>query len=59
LINSLGNLGGFAGPYMIGWAKQVTNSYSGGLYALALLSFAAIVVAFFIVKVHKPDVSKT
>jgi len=59
LINSLGNLGGFAGPYMIGWAKQVTNSYSGGLYALALLSFAAIVVAFFIVKVHKPVIPKT
>ena len=53
LINSLGNLGGFAGPYMVGWAKQVTNSFSGGLYALALLTFAGAVVAFFTVKTVK------
>jgi MFS transporter, ACS family, tartrate transporter len=32
LINSIGNLGGFAGPYFMGWIKSAT-----GEYALALL----------------------
>jgi len=59
LINSLGNLGGFAGPYMIGWAKHVTKSYSGGLYMLAFVSLAAIVVTFFIVKVCKQHLADT
>ena len=31
-INSLGNLGGFVGPAMIGWIKDRTGSYEGGLY---------------------------
>ena len=40
-INSIGNLGGFAGPAMIGWIKDQTGSFAGGLYfvgALLLLS---------------------
>jgi len=28
LINSIGNLGGFAGPYFMGWIKNVTGTYS-------------------------------
>lgn len=35
LINSLGNLGGFAGPYLVGWIKETTQSYSTGMLALA------------------------
>ena len=41
-INSIGNLGGFAGPVMIGWIKDQTGSYAGGLYFVAgllVLSF--------------------
>lgn len=34
-INSIGNLGGFAGPVMIGWIKDQTGSYAGGLYFVA------------------------
>jgi ACS family tartrate transporter-like MFS transporter len=34
-INSIGNLGGFAGPAMIGWIKDATGSYAGGLYFVA------------------------
>lgn len=36
-INSIGNLGGFAGPAMIGWMKDQTGSFSGGLYFVAAL----------------------
>ena len=34
-INSIGNLGGFAGPAVIGWMKDTTGSYAGGLYFVA------------------------
>jgi ACS family tartrate transporter-like MFS transporter len=34
-INSVGNLGGFAGPYAIGWVKDATGSYASGMVVLA------------------------
>ncbi|WP_029077554.1 MFS transporter [Bradyrhizobium sp. th.b2] len=36
-INSIGNLGGFVGPAMIGWIKERTGSFEGGLYFVAAL----------------------
>ena len=36
-INSIGNLGGFAGPAMIGWIKDRTGSFAGGLYFVGVL----------------------
>jgi len=52
-INSLGNLGGFFGPWYVGVMKDLTGSYSGGLYGLALLGLiAAIVCALFL---HIPN----
>jgi ACS family tartrate transporter-like MFS transporter len=47
LINAIGNVGGFAGPFMIGWIKDATGSFSGGLLAVAcsvLATGAAAVV---------------
>jgi ACS family tartrate transporter-like MFS transporter len=46
-INSLGNLGGFFGPSLVGWAKNLTGSYAGGLYALALCALASAVISLF------------
>jgi ACS family tartrate transporter-like MFS transporter len=52
-INSIGNLGGFFGPWWIGLMKDLTGSFSGGLYGLALLSLvSALVCALFL---HIPD----
>jgi MFS transporter, ACS family, tartrate transporter len=52
-INSIGNLGGFFGPSYVGVMKDLTGSYAGGLYGLALLGLiAAIVCALFL---HIPD----
>jgi ACS family tartrate transporter-like MFS transporter len=52
-INSIGNLGGFFGPWYIGVMKDLTGNYSGGLYGLALLGLlAAIVCALFL---HIPN----
>ncbi len=42
-INSIGNLGGFVGPTMIGWIKDMTGSFLGGLYFVAgLLILSAV-----------------
>ena len=52
-INSIGNLGGFFGPWYVGVMKDTTGSYAGGLYGLALLCFmAAAVCAIFL---HIPN----
>ncbi len=35
IINSVGNLGGFFGPYAVGFLKDATGSTSAGMYVLA------------------------
>jgi MFS transporter, ACS family, tartrate transporter len=46
-INSIGNLGGFFGPWYVGVMKDATGSFSGGLYGLALLGLIAAVICAF------------
>lgn len=41
IINSVGNLGGFAGPYAVGQIRDATDSFYGGLLCLAAASFVA------------------
>lgn len=41
VINSIGNLAGFAGPFAMGWIKDHTGSYAGGLLLLAGLGIIA------------------
>jgi MFS transporter, ACS family, tartrate transporter len=36
VINSIGNLGGFFGPFLIGWVRQATRSYFAGLATIAI-----------------------
>jgi ACS family tartrate transporter-like MFS transporter len=38
LINSIGNLGSFVGPYAMGWLKERTTDYSAGVFLLAASS---------------------
>jgi ACS family tartrate transporter-like MFS transporter len=59
LVNSIGNLGGFVGPYAVGWIKDATGSFEAGLYFLAACSLASAVIAFFglrpaVVELKKP-----
>jgi nitrate/nitrite transporter NarK len=35
MINSIGNLAGFLGPYAVGWLKEATASNATGMYLLA------------------------
>jgi MFS transporter, ACS family, tartrate transporter len=46
LINSIGNLAGFGGPYLIGWVKEATGSTSAGLLVLSLLPLGAGLLVF-------------
>jgi MFS transporter, ACS family, tartrate transporter len=42
VINSVGNLGGYFGPYIIGWARSDGGSFRGGLLAVgAVLAVSA------------------
>ncbi len=34
IINALGNLGGFVGPFAVGWLRTTFNSYDAGVYFL-------------------------
>jgi D-galactonate transporter len=47
LINSIGNLAGFGGPYLIGWVKEATGSTSTGLLVLAVLPLIGGLLVFF------------
>jgi len=53
-INSLGNLGGFFGPSIVGWVRTSTGSFSGGLYALAGFALLAAVVSALWLNIQKP-----
>jgi nitrate/nitrite transporter NarK len=42
VVNSIGNLSGFFGPYAMGYIKDQTGSYAGGLWTLAICGFIAM-----------------
>lgn len=51
LINSIGNLGGFAGPYLVGWVAQATKNPALGLIVLTI----ALVIAAGLVLAMRPE----
>jgi len=57
LINSIGNLGGFVGPYAVGWIKDSTGSYEAGLYFLAACALASAIIAFLTLRHTQPVVA--
>ena len=50
LINSIGNLGGFTGPYLMGWLQDLTGDFMSGLRILA----AAAVISAILVVTSQP-----
>lgn len=48
LINSIGNLGGFLGPHLLGRVKEATGSFVGGLYCLSVSMFLSATLIFFL-----------
>lgn len=53
LVNSLGNLGGFVGPYAIGLLREATGGFAAGLDALAGGLVAAGALALVVGRVEK------
>jgi ACS family tartrate transporter-like MFS transporter len=51
-INAFGNIGGAVGPAVVGWLKDLTGSYAGGLYGLA--AFTAVSALIAAVGLHIP-----
>ncbi|WP_245741342.1 hypothetical protein [Propionispira arboris] len=48
LINSVGNLGGFVGPYAVGYLKDLTGSIDCSMYVLAGFAILAGVLTILI-----------
>ena len=46
VYNSIGNLGGFLGPYLVGTIKEATGSYASSMMVIALGLMISAVVLF-------------
>ena len=52
LVNSIGNVGGFVGPYLMGWIRDATGGFTTGLLTLAaILVLGAVIV----LRLEQPD----
>jgi ACS family tartrate transporter-like MFS transporter len=49
-INSIGNLGGFLGPYVVGYIVNATGSFQGGLYFLSACGLMAAVLTWLFIR---------
>ena len=59
LINAIGNLAGFGGPFLIGWVKDKTGSTSPGLLFLAALPLLASIVVLSLKHDHETEFAVT
>ncbi|HEY0525852.1 MAG TPA: MFS transporter [Stellaceae bacterium] len=50
LVNSIGNLGGYVGPFIVGWIKDSTGSFEAGLYFLAASALLSGIIAYFAIQ---------
>jgi len=48
LFFSVGEIGGFMGPFLMGYLKDLTGSFLAGILFLAVVTEASIIAAFFI-----------
>ena len=46
VINSVGNIGGFAGPYVVGYVREATGDFAAGLWLMAGCLVVAAAIAF-------------
>jgi ACS family tartrate transporter-like MFS transporter len=53
VLQIVGGVGGFTGPYMTGRLRDLTHSFAGGLYGIAGMALAAATLA---ITVRKPKV---
>jgi MFS transporter, ACS family, tartrate transporter len=56
-INSIGNLGGFFGPSIVGWVRDSTGSFGAGLYSLAAFALMSAVISALWLDIRRPAVA--
>nr|WP_294525063.1 MFS transporter [uncultured Rhodopila sp.] len=44
VINAVGNLAGFFGPFIMGWLKDVTGNFASGLWAISACAVMGMVI---------------
>ena len=54
IVNSIGAVGGFTGPAVMGWLHDATHSYSAGLWVIA----ACLTLGAFVVSSPKPTLQR-
>jgi ACS family tartrate transporter-like MFS transporter len=58
-INSMGNIGGLIGPWLIGWIKGRSGSYAGGLDLVgAMLALSAVLMLAVSRQIERRDPEK-
>jgi MFS transporter, ACS family, tartrate transporter len=57
LVNCIGNLGGFVGPYAVGWIKDSTGDFGAALYFLAGSAVVSALVTLVLIPSRKADLA--
>ena len=52
LVNSIGNVGGFVGPYLMGWIREASGGFIAGLLTLAAILILGAVI---VLRLEQPD----
>ena len=56
-INSIANIAGFIGPFVMGWIKDATGSFDGGLLVIACVCIACAIAILCIT--HDAELERT
>jgi MFS transporter, ACS family, tartrate transporter len=59
MINSFGNIGGFAGPYLTGWLRDLTGNNKSGFFVVAGLMVMAGIVVLVVGRRHEREEART
>ena len=52
-INSVGNIGGFVGPYFVGYVRDVTGDFSAGLWLMSGSLLIAVIIAVVLARLDR------
>jgi D-galactonate transporter len=55
MINSFGNIGGFAGPYLTGWLRDLTGNNEAGMFVVAAFMVMAGIVVLVVGRRHERE----
>lgn len=54
-INSVGAFGGFCGPYLVGWLKDATHSFTAGLLGMAVVMAISVLLTLSLYRLIKEE----